>query len=227
MISVIVPTYNGEKYIFEAVNSILEQDFKNFEIIIVDDGSTDKCNWFFFKDNPKIRIFHQEHKGISAALNLGISKAKGEWITIFGADDIMLPGTLKYFSKITDKTKIHITDCELIDADGKITGKTIRKKIPYNKQRDAIQDRMIGGGGSNLIHKSVIQKVGPFNEALPYGEDYDYWLRAILLHKIYIKFHHIISNQYRIHDGQITKQQGMAVVGLLHNIRKGVQNENT
>lgn len=94
MVSIIVPVYNAEKYLDECINSIRQQSYTNIEIILVDDGSTDSsvliCNHHAFADN-RINLYSKKNGGVSSARNLGISKAKGEYIAFADADDILKP----------------------------------------------------------------------------------------------------------------------------------------
>ena len=89
-ISVVVPVYNVEKYIKESIESLLKQSFSDFELILVDDGSTDKsasiCDFYASKDS-RIKVFHKQNGGVSSARNLGIEKSVGEWIAFVDSDD--------------------------------------------------------------------------------------------------------------------------------------------
>lgn len=108
-ISVIVPVYKVEKYIGECINSILAQTFKDFELILVDDGSPDKsgeiCDSYAKKDN-RIKVFHKKNGGVSSARNFGIDKAVGEWLCFIDSDDTILPTYLEDFE--LDKVKSDI-----------------------------------------------------------------------------------------------------------------------
>lgn len=90
MISVIVPVYNAEKYLHQCVNSVLDQTFTDFELLLIDDGSTDSsgviCDKYATEDN-RIRVFHKENGGVSSARNLGLDNAKGEYLIFLDADD--------------------------------------------------------------------------------------------------------------------------------------------
>lgn len=103
MISVIVPVYNVEKYLPDCINSILGQTYSNFELLLVDDGSTDNsgriCDDYSKQDN-RVRVFHKENRGVSSARNVGIKNARGEYITFVDADDY-LQETL--YSEIIEK----------------------------------------------------------------------------------------------------------------------------
>lgn len=103
-LSIIIPIYNGEKYIIRAVESILNQDTSGIEVVIVDDGSTDHsysiCEQLA-KRCDQIKLIHSENRGVSHARNLGISKAEGEWISFLDADDYLLGSALSVMSKFS------------------------------------------------------------------------------------------------------------------------------
>lgn len=90
LISIVVPIYKAEQYLSQCVNSILEQTYRNIEIILVDDGSPDRCPEicdYFGKTDSRVRVIHQENKGLSAARNIGLEVAKGSYITFIDSDD--------------------------------------------------------------------------------------------------------------------------------------------
>lgn len=99
MVSVIIPAYNAEKYIEKSIGSLIRQTYRQLEIILIDDGSTDNTGQIMekiAKEDKRIRVFHQENKGVSAARNLGIRKANGEWISFLDADDWLSPTTYSF-----------------------------------------------------------------------------------------------------------------------------------
>lgn len=99
MVSVIIPVYNGEKYVTKCVESVLNQSMQDYEIILVDDGSTDNsasiCNDLAV-DNSKIRVFHQKNMGVSAARNTGLANSCGDFVTFLDADDMLTPNALEH-----------------------------------------------------------------------------------------------------------------------------------
>lgn len=122
-VTVLMPVFNAEKYIGEAVRSILLQDFDSFELLIINDGSTDNSveviNSFH---DPRIRLINQENSGVSGALNNGLIAAKGRYIARFDADDICLPGRLKTQAHFLDDHPDYFicgSDAEYIMEDGK------------------------------------------------------------------------------------------------------------
>ena len=94
LISVIIPTFNRVEFISEAIDSVLSQTYSNFEIIVVDDGSTDNTKQLLTKYGSRITYDFQENKGVSSARNKGLDIAKGEWIAFLDSDDIWLPEKL-------------------------------------------------------------------------------------------------------------------------------------
>ena len=96
-IDVIIPTYNREASVKRAIDSVLNQSYKNFFLIIVDDGSTDQTKSLLenYKDHPQIKILNQENRGVSAARNFGISNSNSEWIAFLDSDDEWLPHKLQ------------------------------------------------------------------------------------------------------------------------------------
>jgi glycosyltransferase involved in cell wall biosynthesis len=98
MISIVVPSYNREVYLPECVDSILRQTYEDWELIIVDDGSTDDSKMlydYFTQKDPRIKVIYVEHGGISAARNAGVAASKGEYIAVFDSDDLMMPTRLE------------------------------------------------------------------------------------------------------------------------------------
>jgi len=102
-ISIIIPVYNSEKYLKECIDSILSQTFLDFELVLVNDGSTDSsgkiCDEYALKDS-RVRVFHKENGGVSAARNTGIKAAKGKYVTFVDADDKVKPSFLMDFNSL-------------------------------------------------------------------------------------------------------------------------------
>lgn len=97
LISIIVPVYNVDAYLKQCIDSILNQKYENFELLLVDDGSTDKsgdiCD-VYGKRDKRVRVFHKKNGGVSSARNVGLDNAKGDWIAFVDSDDIVTPSYL-------------------------------------------------------------------------------------------------------------------------------------
>lgn len=116
-ISIIVPVYNVEAYLDRCINSILEQSFDDFELILVDDGSTDNCPSIcdsYTQIDSRIRVLHQDNKGLSAARNVGIQVSRGDYITFVDSDDWISKNMLKDLWELIIKYKADIVSCELL-----------------------------------------------------------------------------------------------------------------
>ncbi|PKR80299.1 hypothetical protein CW751_10635 [Brumimicrobium salinarum] len=110
-LTIIVPIFNLEKDISRCIDSILNQDFKNYELLLINDGSTDHSgkviDGYAIKDQ-RIQVFHQENKGVSAARNLGLKKAKGTWVSFIDGDDTIYPNSLSTLMKATDNQSLEL-----------------------------------------------------------------------------------------------------------------------
>lgn len=182
LISVIIPTYNYDQFIKRAIESVLKQDYKNIEVIICDDGSTDKTKLIIRKllNDKRVSYYFQPNKGLSAARNLGINKAKGKYLAFLDSDDYWMPGKLSSQFKLFQRNqKLGLVYCfhYWVDLQGKIIGKKI-KKYRGNIWPNLLQGNLISGSGSSvLIKKICFKKVGVFDQTLSACEDWDMWLR--------------------------------------------------
>ena len=112
LFSIIVAVYNKEKYIAKTIDSILNQEYENYELILIDDGSIDSsyeicCN--YAKNNKKVKVLHHENQGVSATRNQGLQIANGEYICFVDADDLLVPTALQDLEKILAKEKPDIS----------------------------------------------------------------------------------------------------------------------
>ena len=182
-VSVLLPVYNGANYLFAAVQSILDQDFLDFELLAIDDVSTDDSLatlLAFAQRDGRIKIVTRENRGLVATLNEGIQIAKGRYIARMDADDIAVPERLRLqfeFMEATPKCVCVGSDVELIDELG-------RKLVVWNQlSADAdIQKGALQGHGtichpSALIRTDVLLRVGGYRPEMYPAEDLDLWLR--------------------------------------------------
>jgi glycosyltransferase involved in cell wall biosynthesis len=182
-VTVLMPAYNADKYIGESITSVLEQSFTNFELLIINDGSTDDTEKIIrsFKD-PRIVLTSQENKGVSAALNLGLSHARANYIARFDADDICLPNRLKVqYDFITAYPEYTIigSAVEYMDADGHY----IFTHHPEGHLNEEIQQ--LKYTICPFIHSSVFYKKdavvnnGGYNEHAYTYEDHFLWVNIL------------------------------------------------
>ena len=183
-VSIIIPTYNREKKIVKAIESVLNQTYKNFELIVVDDGSTDKTKSVVesFKD-PRIKYYFQENSGRPAvARNTGIKNCSGSLIAFLDSDDEWLPTKLeKQIKKMKDNKEADVVTCLCIFKNE--SNNTENKKDFYNYSGKFF-DRLFYTldsmtPSSVLVKKEILDKVGLFDESKMCAgvEDFDLWLR--------------------------------------------------
>lgn len=184
LVSVIIPVYNKRRFIKETIDSAVKQSYQNFEIIVVNDGSTDDSLDIVntFKDS-RVRIFSQPNSGVELARNFGFSKSVGSFVTFHDADDLMSQDRLKkqvdFFVSNEDLVLVG-TWANVIDASGKVIG-SICPSISHDALRLAHIFRNQFVCSSVMIRKTAINPRLVFNETQdPYfSEDYDLWLRLI------------------------------------------------
>ncbi len=198
-VTVLMPVYNGEKYLREAIDSILSQIFTDFEFLIINDGSTDQSVAIINSyHDPKIRLVHNEKNlGLIYTLNKGLGLSRGDYIARMDCDDISLRGRLK---TQVDFLENH-PDVAVLGTSVKTLGanKDIWK---YPKRNDEIKFELLFR--SVLAHSSVIFRTGleglVYDEKYENAEDYELWCRLIERYK----FHNLQTPlvKYRIHEGQ-------------------------
>ena len=183
LVSVIIPCFNYGRFLNDAVNSILNQTYKNFEIIIINDGSTDKKTLEIlqnFNNKPKTRVIHIPNQGVCVARNTGIKQAKGKYILPLDADDRVGETYLEKAVKILDiNENIGIVSCKARFFGAKFWMDPLINK--FNFPKILLQNTL---GNSSVFRKSDWDKVNGYNENMKSGwEDYNFWLSIISLNK--------------------------------------------
>jgi len=182
LISVVIPTYNHGQFIEEAIESVLAQTYKNLEVIVIDDGSTDNTRQALEKYNKEINYIYQKNIGVSSARNRGISVAKGELIAFLDSDDAWLPEKLELQADLMSENKsISLVACGVYITD--YLGGIKREWTPKNPLTHTeflgqlrIRNDFINSS-SALVRRECFKRIGGFDESLQFGEDWDMWLR--------------------------------------------------
>jgi glycosyltransferase involved in cell wall biosynthesis len=186
-VSVIIPTYNRGWTIREAVDSVLIQDYKDFELIVVDDGSTDNTPEVLGAYCGVIKVFRQENKGVSAARNRGIAEASGRFIAFLDSDDLWFPQKLSRqveFFNTTPDALICQTE-EVWIRNGVRVNPKKRHKKPSGMIFEPSLALCLVSPSAVMIRRSLLEVVGNFDETLPACEDYDLWLRISCRFPVY------------------------------------------
>ena len=179
--SVVMPAFNAEATIAASIDSILEQTRQDFEVIVVDDGSTDRTAEIVAGFGDSVRLLRQENRGPSAARNLGVAEARGEWIAFLDSDDRWHRDMLRSRMAALERdgaAGLAYTNCWNTDGDS---------LLPLNRgaQRTAysgwVFTRLISENflttSTVLVRRALLQQVGGFDEEMRISEDYDLWLR--------------------------------------------------
>lgn len=195
MISIIIPLYNKESQVGKTLRSVLAQSYQDFEVVIVDDGSTDGSVEAVKRfTDPRIRLISQVNAGASAARNRGIKEAKGEFVAFLDADDEWNPEYLAKQAELIEKyphCDIFATNYEFKDADGKITP-TILNNINFQGQDGILSNYFEIAAVSHpplwtsavSVRKAAIQSVGGFPIGIKSGEDLLTWAKLAVNYKI-------------------------------------------
>ncbi len=189
VVSVIIPTYNRAEKVIRAISSVLSQTFRDFEIIVVDDGSDDHTGKNLSKfENKIILVNHIKNRGVSAARNTGIAKAKGEFIAFLDSDDYWIPEKLEVqaaFFKENPSAVACQTE-EIWIRKGKRVNPMNRHRKPSGDIFEPSLKLCLVSPSAVMLRRSLLNEVGLFNEDYPVCEDYDLWLRISRKYPVYL-----------------------------------------
>ena len=209
-VSVIIPTYNRAWVLEEAIDSVLAQDYTEFELIVVDDGSTDQTFDVLESYRNDIKVLSQKNKGVSAARNRGIAEASGNFIAFLDSDDLWLSQKLSVqidFFNQTPDALICQTEEVWIRNGFRVNPKKRHKKPSGMIFKPSLRLCLVSPSAV-MIRRHLLDRVGRFDETLPACEDYDLWLRISCRFPI-----HLIDTPLIIkrggHDDQLSKGTGL------------------
>lgn len=209
--SIVIPTFNRKPFLRKAIDSVINQSFKDWELIITDDGSMDETEDLVknYKDQ-RIKYFYQENKGVANARNNCIKKSNGEYICPLDSDDWWHEDKLKiqteYFKKYPQYKIFHTQ--ELWYRNGTL----LNQKKKHEKPNQIIFPQCLKlccvSISTAIIHKTIFDELGLFDETLPACEDYDFWLRVSLKYPVLL-----IDKPLTLKDGgrpdQLSSQHGL------------------
>lgn len=205
-ITVIIPTYNRQEHLKRSVNSVLKQSYQNFQLIVVDDGSTDGSAFYIENlAHPKIKLITQNNRGVSSARNIGIVAAQTEWIAFLDSDDEWFPQKLQAQVDFIQKNP-HL---EFIHSNEIWNRNGVRVNPPkkFDKSNDEIFRRSLEmcliSPSTVMMKKSLAEKHGRFNEEFIICEDYDLWLKILARQEVGFMSDHLIT-KYGGHEDQLS-----------------------
>jgi len=184
--SVIIPVFNREDFIKKSIESVLNQSFEDYELIVIDDGSTDNTSSVIKEFTPSLQYFYQKNKGVSSARNHGIEKAQGKHICFLDSDDLWHKDKLLYhknFIETNENIDIHQTE-DIWFRNNKRVNPHKKHLKPSGWIFPQSLDLCLISPSSVCIRKEIFMKHGAFDIKLPACEDYDLWLRLTSLYEI-------------------------------------------
>jgi glycosyltransferase involved in cell wall biosynthesis len=226
---VVIATYNRARLLKETIESVLKQTFRDFELIVVDDGSTDDTEEVLESYGDRLRYFREENRGPSVARNLGIHHARASWISIQDSDDICAPNHLKTLFGFVEKNP----DCGMVFANGSYLddpGPKRKTIIPHEKSK-----RMAESGveladlfstsivrlQAALLSKEALLSIGGLDETLRICMDLDLGFRLFVRYPV--AYLDEVVFFYRRHEGNIGRNQELRLLENLRVIEKLVQ----
>lgn len=238
-ISVVMSCFNAGKFLAEAIESVLQQTFTDFEFILIDDGSTDDTldiiKRYALKDS-RVVLIEKENTGLTDSLNIGIRASRGKWIARLDADDVALPNRLEeQFSFVKDSSDILLVGSGFIEIDhhGKIV-----KTHDYPKRHHALSSNLKKSKkffphSSAMFRSDVVKRIGGYNPKIICAEDRDLWLRLAeqgriaCIDKSLVKIRKHSNNISNSEGGRAQALYGLAAT-ICHFLRgKGVVDPST
>ncbi len=217
LVSIIVVTYNSAKFVIETLESAHLQSYKNIELLVTDDSSSDNTvdlceNWGLSNSSrfAKLTIIKsRQNKGIASNCNKGVSAASGEWIKLIAGDDILLPNCVEdyvAFAKATPDAKIIVGGLEYFGSDVKsvwFPPAIFQKKNAYEQYRYQIRHGTAIMGASPFIKKTVFDEIGAFNNNYQFSEDFPFYVKATQNNiRIFTLLKLVVK--YRVHQESIS-----------------------
>lgn len=224
-VSVVIPAYNAMNYLPKTLESVLQQTFTDFEVLIVNDGSSDQIvEWVDGVTDLRVKLISQRNQGVSTARNIGIGHAQGEYVAFLDADDLWEPTKLeKQVHYLADRSEVGLvyTWTTLIDTLGEPTGRVFASLVEGHVWKQLIENDMISTGSSTMIRRSCFDEVGVFDPSLAFAEDWDMWLRIAACYSFGVVKEPLTF--YRQHPNNATKNRQKMMQSLRIVIEKTFQ----
>jgi glycosyltransferase involved in cell wall biosynthesis len=202
MVSVVIPCYNAEPFIAETIESVLHQTYADFELVLVDDGSTDRTAEILGSySDPRVRVIRQANAGISAARNRGVAESRGSHVAFLDNDDLWLPEKLERQVAVLDRDPeigLVYSDAFVMSEDGRLRNTfSDWMALPSGQVFEALLARNAIPTSTVMMRRTVFEAVGPF---APYkiSQDYDLWLKCAARYRVACIAEPLIKYRHRV-----------------------------
>jgi glycosyltransferase involved in cell wall biosynthesis len=217
LVSVVMPVYNGERYLGEALASVRAQGHAAVEIVVVDDGSTDRSVAIAREAGPGVRLVPQPHGGLPTARSRGVQEARGAYVGFLDCDDVWTG----------DRLAVQLGILEGHPEVGIVLGHTRRMWSASDSGETRMTEAELALNlGAALIRRSVFDAVGLFDEAISHSHDWDWFMRA-REQGIVLVVHDEVTSLYRRHGGNMTNQWAESMTSFAQMIQKSIARRRT
>lgn len=212
IVSIVMPAYNAFQYLHEAIESVLAQTFNDFELLIIDDGSTDstaEVAHHYSQRDSRVKLFSQANQGVSVARNTGIKMAQGEFIAFLDSDDQWLPDKLAaHIEHLNSDSNLGISfgRVEFMKLNGKPTGQLSNSPLSNLKPQNFLYENPIITNSNPVVRRETFEQVGDFDESMSYAEDLDWCLRVICSRRWKIEGINQVLMRYRTTEGGLSSR---------------------
>lgn len=206
-VSVVIPAFNQGMYLAEAIESALAQTYRDFEIIVIDDGSTDGTHAIALQYGDAIRYYRQENQGLASARNAGVRQASHEYIALLDSDDQWLPTFLESMVALVEEhpeAAVYYCRARCMDADGNDLPQILSSSsVPHDAMYEALLRASFILPSTVLMRRSVALSAGLFDPSFRRCQDWELWLRILQQGRTFIGFHECLV-RYRLHENSLS-----------------------
>ncbi|HXG94351.1 MAG TPA: glycosyltransferase [Blastocatellia bacterium] len=221
-VSVVIPTFNSARYVVDAVESVLSQSFRDFEIIVVDDGSTDETEDVMRRYESKVRYIRQANGGVARARNRGIEEARGQYVAFLDADDTWFADKLeRQMAALASHPQYRVcyTAFTMVDSELAPLGTVRSSRVGSTLEDLLLRGNVIGSICTVLCERSLFETVGGFDAALSQCADWDMWVR-LAAHTEFLYLDEPTVT-YRQHDANMSRNAPLLERDSLTVLEKG------
>jgi glycosyltransferase involved in cell wall biosynthesis len=218
LVSIIIPCYNGEAYLQEAIESALAQTYRPVEVIVVDDGSTDRSSEIAQK--LPVRYIRQPNRGLTKSRNLGVRKSRGSYVVFLDADDRLKPDAVKTGLRVLaghPECAMAVGDHIFVSREGRQIAGSRKECLPASHYEALLKSNFIEMISTVLFRRSVLEDVGGFDTKLRVAEDYELYLRIARDYPICC--HSTVVAEYRMHQANVSHNSALMLATTLQVLK--------